>query len=244
MLNLPIGYPRGKIELNFKRYGEIIDISEESFKIEGTNIEVGSNIPRFKLEFKKENAANIDKLKGIKSINNIRFLITVVGEKTPCFLCNDLGHWKKDCPKLKIKCEKCNKIGHTEDECSDAKKLFKSNIEILEDFNINDEDLVDNIEAADTAAITNTTFINNKTSINDNLILDSTPQAPRTLILNKINLNKDKIIEKSNDKNGKIRDKKKLTRKRSNSSPSDIQPGKKINQKWKNKVVEVNMNRI
>ena len=134
---------------------------------------------------------------------------------------------EKDCPKLKIKCSKCNRIGHNDTECSDAKKLFKSNVEILKDFDVNDEDMLEKGEVIDTTA-TECTGSTSATITNN--ISDKTPQAPKAFIINKTNLNKNNIEDDPNGKNGKTRRKNKLIRKRSNSSPTDIQPGKKINQ--------------
>ncbi|RNA23589.1 hypothetical protein BpHYR1_040497 [Brachionus plicatilis] len=61
--------------------------------------------------------------------DTIRILVTQVGKKPNCFICNSLDHLRNHCPKLKQKCSDYGKEGHA--RCSFANKVYSDKVEEL-----------------------------------------------------------------------------------------------------------------
>ena len=125
------------LEYNFKKFGVIKELSEETVR-DGDYEGLGTGVYRVKMQFSKEQAKHIDEIHGVKRFLTERFVIQMVGHQN-CFLCNKSDHQKKDCPNVNMRCVKCKGRGHEYKECSDAKKLFQQNFDkaVLD---LNDDD--------------------------------------------------------------------------------------------------------
>ena len=168
------------LEYNFKKFGVIQDILEETVK-DGEYEGLGTGVYRVKMRFSKEQAKHIDEIHGVKRFLTERFVIQMVGHQN-CFLCNKSDHQKKDCPNINLRCVKCKGRGHEYKECSDAKKLFQKNFdEAILELNDDDNESPNDINGTTSVAVHKET--KDTTQLNQTIqtIHTDTPEAIRRI---------------------------------------------------------------
>ena len=127
VLQLPPCVELSFLEYNFKKFGDIHEITEETVR-DGEYEGLGTGIYRVKMRFSKEQAKHLNEIHGVKKYQSERFIIQMVGHQN-CFLCSKSDHQKKDCPNVNLKCVKCKGRGHEFKDCNDAKRLFHQNFD-------------------------------------------------------------------------------------------------------------------
>jgi hypothetical protein len=130
IMHLPINGASEFLNRNFSKYGTVVNISDEWYEDKEFKMKVFTGNKYVKMKFTNEQFKRVGELYGAKLYNNRRFIIQMLGHKN-CFLCGDVNHIKKDCPRKEQKCAKCKERGHVETECNAAKRLFKSNFDEL-----------------------------------------------------------------------------------------------------------------
>ncbi|RMZ96907.1 hypothetical protein BpHYR1_020016, partial [Brachionus plicatilis] len=90
-------------------------------------IKVENGTIRIKIKYLKK--STIQNIIGVTKFKDWKILVTQVGKKPNCFICNSLDHLRKHCPKLKQKCTDCGKVGHA--RCSFANKVYSDKVEEL-----------------------------------------------------------------------------------------------------------------
>lgn len=68
-------------------------------------------------------------LLGKRQIGADRVLVLMAGEPPVCFFCQQTGHFKVNCPRMKMQCSKCNKIGHVAETCSFANRVSYDDVD-------------------------------------------------------------------------------------------------------------------
>lgn len=109
---------------------EYISRDKSEIELDGTDqppIKVENGTIRIKVKFLKKSAIN--NIIGVTKLKSWRVLVTQVGKKPNCFICNSPDHLRKHCPKLKQKCSDCGKMGH--EKCSFANKVVSDKVEEL-----------------------------------------------------------------------------------------------------------------
>lgn len=135
---LPYGFDMNKIKsfiTNFSKSIQVIAIDEEYCRDEEMKHVKTGNI-RLKIRFLKTDEIKIST--GVHKIDGFRTLLTRIGEKPKCLLCNKEGHVKRECELSKMKCAKCLKIGHDEASCNLANQIKSQNLQ--ENLNLPNED--------------------------------------------------------------------------------------------------------
>ena len=149
---LPYGFETSKVKsfmMGFSKSIEIISIDEEYCRDDGmTHIKTG-NI-RIKIRFLKKDEVNVNT--GVHKIDGFRTLLTRIGEKPKCLLCNKEGHVKRECELSKLKCNRCLKIGHIDASCNFANQLksqtIQENLSLPnEDYDLQNETFPRSLEA-------------------------------------------------------------------------------------------------
>jgi hypothetical protein len=144
------GFNRGRVEQyirSINRAYQVESYIEETCRDELLKGIKNGNI-RVKLKVKRSEINSSPTLQtGVHKIEGIRFLVTRIGEKPKCLICNSIEHMKKDCPDLKKRCTKCNTIGHLAESCTYSLKVSGKHTEELQQLpDEDDEEDVDNDE--------------------------------------------------------------------------------------------------
>lgn len=127
---LPPGFSTDRIRRKFFS-NEINEIKiEPEFCIEEPIKHIMNGNFRIKIRVKKDNANLFDHLTGLNTIEGFKCLISRLGAPPVCLNCNEKGHVKRDCPRLKLLCTECNKKGHLAQNCTMSERL--KNIEEYE----------------------------------------------------------------------------------------------------------------
>lgn len=143
VLWLPHNYDKNKIKRFFNDANyDVNNIEDELVKEEGfESIKTGNYLVKAILKDgndKQERWLTT----GNYEINGLRVFLIRKGDKPKCFLCNQTGHKKAECPKKVLKCDKCRKVGHTSIECTFAKRLELDKND-LPDITIEDSEMED-----------------------------------------------------------------------------------------------------
>jgi hypothetical protein len=133
---LPHGFPSSEVEKYVKKVNKSYQIEsyiEEYCKEEIMKHVKNGNI-RLKLKIRRSQLNNGATLQsGAHRIGDFLFVVTRMGEKPKCLICNSIEHLKSECPELKKSCSKCNFLGHTKEKCTYSLRVAGKHIEELMD---------------------------------------------------------------------------------------------------------------
>ena len=88
--------------------GTIMEIKELMVKEEQYK-KIGTGVYNITIRYPFANKIDLCSLTGVKNIAGQKIFIIRYGEEVRCLFCNNPGHEKKNCEKLKLKCPTCNK---------------------------------------------------------------------------------------------------------------------------------------
>lgn len=122
---LPHAFEKSKVKsfmLSLTKYIEVTAIDEEFCREEGMTTIKNGNF-RVKIRYLKKDEASINIQTGLHKLDSFKALLTKIGERPKCLLCNKEGHIKRECELANVKCNKCLKIGHDTVNCNYANQL-------------------------------------------------------------------------------------------------------------------------
>lgn len=124
---------------------QVMDIKPE-YPLEEDIKHIANGNYRVKIRFLAKDKNQINIRTGKHRLGpKIFTLITRLGEKPRCLLCQSEEHLRKNCPNRILRCTRCNKTGHLVEQCNLAKQLDNSH-EIDEEVDLNKDDLNGQIE--------------------------------------------------------------------------------------------------
>ena len=136
ILWLPHRFEKTKIRTFFDKFHyEVTNIEDEYFNEGIAPIKTGNIMVKAKLKEGRQSEKEQWLRSGHYEINGLKIFIIRKGDKPKCFLCDQVGHKRLDCPKKNLKCLKCNKIGHSTEQCNAAKRLEIFDTNLPEIFN-------------------------------------------------------------------------------------------------------------
>lgn len=116
---------------------EVISLQPE-FCIEHSMKTIFNGNYRLKIRFLEVHKNNLKIKSGPIHIEEMKTLITRLGEKPKCLHCSSEDHLRRDCLVRKHKCQKCNNYGHIEDKCTTAARISSAAVDENEDLNRDD----------------------------------------------------------------------------------------------------------